>query len=93
MHASTHALGLHAPAGLGTARLRDANGAAGTMTSFVGVGPGTAAQWMEDELPRPRSHRDWTEATRASRVEDVLFAITFAALAALWPGAYLLQVL
>ena len=92
MHASTHALGLHVPTGLGPPRLRASSGP-GVTASFVGVGAGTASQWAADELPRPRSHWDWTEVRRASRVEDILFAITFAALACLWPGACLLHLL
>jgi hypothetical protein len=92
MNASTHTLGLHTPSGLGPSRLR-ASGGAGATTLFVGVGPGTASRWAADEVPRPRSHWDWTQAGRPSRVEDILFAITFAALACLWPGACLLHVL
>ena len=92
MHASIHALGLHAGTGFGRADLRESAGAAAA-SSFVGVGPGTASQWAADELPLPRAHLGWTRAGRAGRVEDVLFAITFAALAILWPGAYLLHML
>ncbi len=92
MNASTHTLGLHTPTGLGPPRFRESGGA-GATPSFVGVGAGTASRRAADELPHPRSRWDWTQARRASRVEDILFAITFAALACLWPGACLLHVL
>ena len=90
MHASTHGLGLHAPAGLGSLRLRKPKGApvATAAAEFV---PGALSLRVADGLPSPHSRSDWDQATAAGDVEDVLFAITFAALALLWPGAYLLH--